>query len=71
MRVGHIGRSKGTETGPTLSGGIGRSGAQRAYGSPANDDDAATISNNDKEISKTVLKDLMSIPQPGTIVDTK
>ncbi len=58
-QVGHMGRSsKGTETGPTLSGGIGRSGAQREYGSPAKEDDAATISNNDKERNKTVLKDL-------------
>jgi hypothetical protein len=35
IRVGHMGRSNGTDTGPTLSGGMGRSGAQRAYGSPA------------------------------------
>jgi len=70
IRVGQIGRSKGTDTGPTLSGGIGRSGVQRSYGPPAIEDDA-TISSKEITRKRTVLKDLMSIPQPKTMTDTK
>jgi hypothetical protein len=62
-----MGRSKGTDTDPTLSGGMGRSGVQREYGSPAKEDDAAAINNIERAITKTALKGLMSIPQPKTM----
>lgn len=66
-----MGRSKGTETGPTLSGGMGRSGVQREYGSPAKDDDAEAINNIERAITKTALNGLMSIPQQRIITKAR
>jgi hypothetical protein len=71
IRVGHMGRSKGTEMGPTLSGGIGRSGVHPAHGAPAKADDAAPINISDKARTKTVLSNLMSIPQSEIVTEIK
>lgn len=63
-RVGQIGMSKGRPIGPTLSGGIGRSGMHgRKPPSPANADNGISIIVKDRTIRAATLTAFMAIPQ--------